>query len=83
LATHLQQTLRPVPTVLSLLGIPFKFFYLNSLGAGFIVKMSNIHLSGSILLATAEALTMGVNMASTHSPYALRTPLDKAGCAIA
>jgi 3-hydroxyisobutyrate dehydrogenase-like beta-hydroxyacid dehydrogenase len=45
---------------LSMLGSPSKFFYLNTLGAGLTAKISNNYLSGTILLATAEALAMGV-----------------------
>lgn len=46
--------------VLSLLGTPSKFFYLHTLGAGLTAKIANNYLSGTILLATAEALAMGV-----------------------
>jgi 3-hydroxyisobutyrate dehydrogenase-like beta-hydroxyacid dehydrogenase len=45
---------------LSMLGSPSKFFYLNTLGAGLTAKIANNYLSGTILLATAEALAMGV-----------------------
>ncbi|KAF2682347.1 6-phosphogluconate dehydrogenase C-terminal domain-like protein [Lentithecium fluviatile CBS 122367] len=47
--------------VLSMLGSPSKFFYLNNLGAGLTAKISNNYLSGTILLATAEALAIGVS----------------------
>ncbi|KAH7379272.1 NAD-binding of NADP-dependent 3-hydroxyisobutyrate dehydrogenase-domain-containing protein [Phaeosphaeria sp. MPI-PUGE-AT-0046c] len=47
-------------SVLSMLGSPSKFFYLDTLGAGLTAKISNNYLSGTILLATAEALAMGV-----------------------
>lgn len=47
-------------TALSMMGSPQKFFYLSSLGAGLIAKISNNYLSGTILLATAEALAIGV-----------------------
>jgi 3-hydroxyisobutyrate dehydrogenase-like beta-hydroxyacid dehydrogenase len=47
-------------SVLSILGSPSKFFFLNTLGAGLTAKISNNYLSGTILLATAEALAMGV-----------------------
>jgi 3-hydroxyisobutyrate dehydrogenase-like beta-hydroxyacid dehydrogenase len=47
-------------TTLSLLGSPPKFFYLHSLGSGLTAKIANNYLSGTILLATAEALAMGV-----------------------
>tara|TARA_R110002003_G_scaffold206_23_gene15889 strand:- start:5155 stop:5658 length:504 start_codon:yes stop_codon:yes gene_type:complete len=43
-----------------MLGAPSKFFYLNNLGAGLTAKIANNYLSGTILLATAEALAMGV-----------------------
>ena len=49
-----------LPSTLSLLGTPSKFFYLNTLGAGLTAKISNNYLSGTILLATAEALAIGV-----------------------
>ena len=47
-------------SILSFLGSPSKFFYLNTLGAGLTAKISNNYLSGTILLATAEALAIGV-----------------------
>jgi 3-hydroxyisobutyrate dehydrogenase len=43
-----------------MLGSPSKFFYLHNLGAGLTAKISNNYLSGTILLATAEALAIGV-----------------------
>ncbi|KAF2109524.1 3-hydroxyisobutyrate dehydrogenase-like protein [Lophiotrema nucula] len=46
--------------VLGILGSPSKFFYLDKLGAGLTAKISNNYLSGTILLATAEALAIGV-----------------------
>ncbi|KAF2707704.1 6-phosphogluconate dehydrogenase C-terminal domain-like protein [Pleomassaria siparia CBS 279.74] len=46
--------------VLVMLGSPSKFFYLNSLGSGLVAKISNNYLSGTILLATAEALAIGI-----------------------
>ena len=45
---------------LTMLGSPSKFFYLNTLGAGLTAKISNNYLSGTILLATAEALAIGI-----------------------
>lgn len=45
---------------LSLIGSPSKFFFLNTLGAGLTAKIANNYLSGTILLATAEALAFGV-----------------------
>ncbi|CAO2656512.1 Nn.00g053150.m01.CDS01 [Neocucurbitaria sp. VM-36] len=53
-------TSQRLSTVLAMLGTPSKFFYLNSLGAGLTAKIANNYLSGTILLATAEALAMGV-----------------------
>lgn len=46
--------------ILNMMGSPAKFFYLNTLGAGLTAKISNNYLSGTILLATAEALAIGV-----------------------
>jgi 3-hydroxyisobutyrate dehydrogenase-like beta-hydroxyacid dehydrogenase len=46
--------------VLAMLGSPSKLFFLNKLGAGLIAKIANNYLSGTILLATAEAFAMGV-----------------------
>ncbi|KAF1996667.1 3-hydroxyisobutyrate dehydrogenase-like protein [Amniculicola lignicola CBS 123094] len=46
--------------LLGMIGSPSKFFYLNSLGAGLTAKISNNYLSGTILLATAEALAIGI-----------------------
>ncbi|KAF2636652.1 6-phosphogluconate dehydrogenase C-terminal domain-like protein [Massarina eburnea CBS 473.64] len=46
--------------VLGMIGSPSKFFYLSHLGAGLTAKISNNYLSGTILLATAEALAIGV-----------------------
>lgn len=46
--------------ILSMIGSPSKFFYLNTLGAGLTAKISNNYLSGTILLATAEALAIGI-----------------------
>ncbi|KAF2199966.1 6-phosphogluconate dehydrogenase C-terminal domain-like protein [Delitschia confertaspora ATCC 74209] len=45
---------------LSHIGSPQKFFYLQTLGAGLTAKISNNYLSGTILLATAEALAIGI-----------------------
>lgn len=47
-------------STLSLIGLPSKFFYLHTLGAGLTAKIANNYLSGTILLATAEALAIGV-----------------------
>ncbi|KAH9878853.1 hypothetical protein J1614_002287 [Plenodomus biglobosus] len=46
--------------VLAMLGPPSKSHYLNTLGAGLTAKIANNYLSGTILLATAEALALGV-----------------------
>jgi 3-hydroxyisobutyrate dehydrogenase len=43
-----------------MMGSPAKFFYLDRLGAGLSAKISNNYLSGTILLATAEAVAIGV-----------------------
>ena len=43
-----------------MVGSPAKFFYLDHLGAGLIAKISNNYLSGTILLATAETLAIGI-----------------------
>ncbi|KAF1842782.1 6-phosphogluconate dehydrogenase C-terminal domain-like protein [Cucurbitaria berberidis CBS 394.84] len=53
-------TSRRLRYVLALIGTPSKFFYLHTLGAGLTAKIANNYLSGTILLATAEALAMGV-----------------------
>ncbi|CBX95804.1 similar to 3-hydroxyisobutyrate dehydrogenase [Plenodomus lingam JN3] len=44
---------------LHMLGPPSKFHYLSTLGAGLTAKIANNYLSGTILLATAEALALG------------------------
>ncbi|KAF2662795.1 3-hydroxyisobutyrate dehydrogenase-like protein [Lophiostoma macrostomum CBS 122681] len=46
--------------VLNMMGSSSKFFYLDRLGAGLSAKISNNYLSGTILLATAEAVAIGV-----------------------
>lgn len=53
-------TSKRLKNTLSMMGSPGKFFYLSSLGAGLTAKISNNYLSGTILLATAEALAIGV-----------------------
>lgn len=45
---------------LEMIGASSRFFYLNNLGAGLTAKISNNYLSGTILLATAEALAIGI-----------------------
>ncbi|KAF2179695.1 3-hydroxyisobutyrate dehydrogenase-like protein [Zopfia rhizophila CBS 207.26] len=51
---------RRLERVLGMIGSPSKFFYLHTLGAGLTAKISNNYLSGTILLATAEALAIGI-----------------------
>ena len=51
---------RRLDKILGMMGSPSKFFYLNGLGAGLTAKISNNYLSGTILLATAEALAIGI-----------------------
>lgn len=46
--------------VLGMMGSSEKFFYLHTLGAGLTAKICNNYLSGTILLATAEAIATGV-----------------------
>ncbi|KAG9188145.1 3-hydroxyisobutyrate dehydrogenase [Alternaria panax] len=46
---------------LSILGPQSKAFYLGTLGAGLTAKICNNYLSGTVLLATAEALAIGVS----------------------
>jgi 3-hydroxyisobutyrate dehydrogenase-like beta-hydroxyacid dehydrogenase len=48
-------------TTLTMLGPQSKAFYLNTLGAGLTAKICNNYLSGTVLLATAEALAIGVS----------------------
>jgi 3-hydroxyisobutyrate dehydrogenase-like beta-hydroxyacid dehydrogenase len=43
-----------------MLGSSSKIFYLDNLGAGLTAKIANNYLSGTILLATAEAFAIGV-----------------------
>jgi len=49
-----------IEAVVSMMGEPKKFFYCGKLGAGLAAKISNNYLSGTILLATAEAMAIGV-----------------------
>lgn len=42
------------------MGTPSKFFYCGTLGAGLAAKIANNYLSGTILLATAEAMAIGI-----------------------
>lgn len=53
-------TSKRLENVLGMMGSPSKFFYLNTLGAGLTAKIANNYLSGTILLATAEALAIGI-----------------------
>jgi 3-hydroxyisobutyrate dehydrogenase len=48
-------------TTVSMLGPQSKAFYLDTLGAGLTAKICNNYLSGTVLLATAEALAIGVS----------------------
>ena len=59
--TDSNPTSKHLEAVISMLGSPSKFFYLNQLGAGLTAKIANNYLSGTILLATAEALAIGVS----------------------
>ncbi|TVY45842.1 3-hydroxyisobutyrate dehydrogenase, mitochondrial [Lachnellula subtilissima] len=45
---------------MSMMGTPSKFFYCGKLGAGLAAKISNNYLSGTILLASAEAMAIGI-----------------------
>jgi 3-hydroxyisobutyrate/3-hydroxypropionate dehydrogenase len=45
---------------ISMMGSPEKFFFCGGLGAGLAAKISNNYLSGTILLATAEAMAIGI-----------------------
>jgi 3-hydroxyisobutyrate dehydrogenase-like beta-hydroxyacid dehydrogenase len=46
--------------ILEMLGSPPKFLYLSTLGADLTAKIAKNYLSGTILLATAEVLAIGV-----------------------
>ncbi|KAF1344976.1 putative 3-hydroxyisobutyrate dehydrogenase [Delphinella strobiligena] len=48
-----------VPTM-TMMGTPSKFFFCGKLGAGLAAKISNNYLSGTILLASAEAMAFGI-----------------------
>jgi len=48
--------------VMTLMGTPAKFFYCGKLGAGLAAKIANNYLSGTILLATAEAMNIGIRL---------------------
>lgn len=58
--TDSNPTSKLLEKVLGMIGSPAKFFYLDNLGAGLTAKIANNYLSGTILLATAEALAIGV-----------------------
>ncbi|USP76882.1 3-hydroxyisobutyrate dehydrogenase [Curvularia clavata] len=47
--------------LLSMLGPASKTIYLSHLGAGLTAKIANNYISGTVLLATAEALALGVS----------------------
>lgn len=46
--------------LMSMMGAPEKFFYCGKLGAGLAAKICNNYLSGVILLASAEAMNIGI-----------------------
>lgn len=48
-----------IPTM-TMMGTPSKFFFCGKLGAGLAAKISNNYLSGTILLASAEAMAIGI-----------------------
>ncbi|KAK1918510.1 hypothetical protein CFE70_001163 [Pyrenophora teres f. teres 0-1] len=54
------QISKRLTNLLAMMGSPDKFFYLHTLGAGLTAKICNNYLSGTILLATAEAMATGV-----------------------
>jgi 3-hydroxyisobutyrate dehydrogenase len=47
-------------TTICYMGSPEKIFYCGGLGAGLAAKISNNYLSGTILLAVAEAMNIGI-----------------------
>ncbi|GAB7349174.1 hypothetical protein MBLNU459_g8109t1 [Dothideomycetes sp. NU459] len=47
-------------SVVSMMGAPEKMFYCGKLGAGLAAKICNNYLSGVILLASAEAMNIGI-----------------------
>jgi len=47
-------------STMAMMGTPSKFFYCGRLGAGLAAKISNNYLSGTILLASAEAMAFGI-----------------------
>ncbi|OCL12644.1 putative 3-hydroxyisobutyrate dehydrogenase [Glonium stellatum] len=49
-----------IASVIALMGDPKKFFYCGKLGAGLAAKISNNYLSCTVLLATAEAMAIGI-----------------------
>lgn len=51
---------RRVDTLLTMMGSPEKFFHCDKLGAGLAAKICNNYLSGVILLASAEAMNIGI-----------------------
>ena len=46
--------------LMAMMGSPEKFFYCGSVGAGLAAKICNNYLSGVILLASAEAMNIGI-----------------------
>ena len=47
-------------TTMTMMGTQSKFFFCGKLGAGLAAKISNNYLSGTILLASAEAMAIGI-----------------------
>lgn len=56
-STHVHPQLIPTMTMM---GTPSKFFFCGKVGAGLAAKISNNYLSGTILLASAEAMAFGI-----------------------
>ncbi|KAK5054414.1 hypothetical protein LTR84_001304 [Exophiala bonariae] len=57
--TDVEQETR-MENLLRMMGSPKKFFYCGQLGAGLAAKICNNYLSGVILLASAEAMNIGI-----------------------
>lgn len=49
-----------IASVMAMMGSPEKFFYCGGVGAGLAAKICNNYLSGIILLASAEAMNIGI-----------------------
>jgi len=54
---------------MKMMGSPEKFFFCGGLGAGLAAKIANNYLSGTILLATAEAMAIGIKSVSTSISF--------------